>query len=181
MPNLTRLAVLDGAVARRIAPWPTVTAQLLDRVVLRARQLAVLHTVNRVPRVFPRLLIVCWLPSAGAPSEPTAFTSGCRCRDRRRVHLASVRDRAAVGERRRASRRNIRPGLATYTAVLVSDTAVPTWHEARRELLFASSAAASAGAAGQLLSAADRAGPARRMAVAGAPSSLPAPGAWSIA
>ena len=26
------------------------------------------------------------------------------------------------------------PAVATYTAVLVSDTAVPVWHEARREL-----------------------------------------------
>ncbi|HKV68796.1 MAG TPA: NrfD/PsrC family molybdoenzyme membrane anchor subunit, partial [Gaiellales bacterium] len=40
------------------------------------------------------------------------------------------------------------PALATYTAVLVADTAVPVWHEARRELplVFASGAAASAGA-----------------------------------
>jgi formate-dependent nitrite reductase membrane component NrfD len=38
-------------------------------------------------------------------------------------------------------------GVATYTAVLVADTAVPAWHEARYELpfVFASGAAASAG------------------------------------
>ncbi len=42
----------------------------------------------------------------------------------------------------------IGPGIATYTGVLVADTATPVWHEARRELpmLFAASAAASAGA-----------------------------------
>jgi formate-dependent nitrite reductase membrane component NrfD len=47
------------------------------------------------------------------------------------------------------------PAIATYTGVLVADTATPVWHEARRELpaLFASSAAASAGAVTTMLSA----------------------------
>ena len=41
------------------------------------------------------------------------------------------------------------PFLSTYTAALLADTAVPVWHEARRELpfVFAGSSAASAGAA----------------------------------
>jgi formate-dependent nitrite reductase membrane component NrfD len=62
------------------------------------------------------------------------------------------------------------PFLSTYTAVLVANTAVPVWHEARRELpfVFAGSAAASAGAAVALASPARSAGPARRLAVAGA-------------
>jgi hypothetical protein len=62
------------------------------------------------------------------------------------------------------------PPLATYTATLVSDTAIPVWHEARRELpfVFASSAAASAGAAAAMLVRPADAGPARRLAVAGA-------------
>ena len=66
------------------------------------------------------------------------------------------------------------PPLATYTAVLVSDTAVPAWHEARRELplLFASGAAASAGAAAVLCTPREAAGPARRMMLAGAAGEL---------
>jgi hypothetical protein len=62
------------------------------------------------------------------------------------------------------------PALATYTAVLISDTAVPVWHEARNELplVFASGAAASAGAAAVILTPTDAAGPARRMMLAGA-------------
>ena len=62
------------------------------------------------------------------------------------------------------------PPLATYTATLVSDTAIPVWHEARRELpfVFATSAAASAGAAAAMLVPPADAGPARRLAVAGA-------------
>jgi formate-dependent nitrite reductase membrane component NrfD len=60
--------------------------------------------------------------------------------------------------------------LSTYTAVLIADTSVPVWHEARRELplLFAASSAASAGAATLILTPVTDAGPARRLAVGGA-------------
>ena len=60
--------------------------------------------------------------------------------------------------------------LATYTAVLIADTSVPVWHEARRELplLFAASSAATAGAAAAILTPLEDAGPARRLAVGGA-------------
>jgi formate-dependent nitrite reductase membrane component NrfD len=62
------------------------------------------------------------------------------------------------------------PPLATYTGVLVADTAVPVWHEARHELpwLFGASAASTAGATAALFVEPDEAGPARRLAVAGA-------------
>jgi formate-dependent nitrite reductase membrane component NrfD len=68
------------------------------------------------------------------------------------------------------------PFLATYTAVLVSNTAVPVWHEARRELpfVFAGSAAASAGAAIAIATPVRSAAPARRLAVAGAALELAA-------
>ena len=61
------------------------------------------------------------------------------------------------------------PPLATYTGVLVADTAVPVWHEGRRELpwIFAASASASAGAAASMFVHPRDAGPARRLAVAG--------------
>lgn len=61
------------------------------------------------------------------------------------------------------------PAMTTYTAVLLSDTAVPAWHEAYRELpfVFAGSAVASAGALGVLTAPVREAAPARRMAVAG--------------
>ncbi len=61
------------------------------------------------------------------------------------------------------------PLLATYTGVLVADTAIPVWHEGRRELpwIFGASAAASAGAAACMSVAPSGAGPARRLAVAG--------------
>jgi formate-dependent nitrite reductase membrane component NrfD len=61
------------------------------------------------------------------------------------------------------------PLLATYTGVLVADTAVPVWHDGRHELpwIFGASAAASAGAASCLFVRPEDAGPARRVAVAG--------------
>lgn len=66
------------------------------------------------------------------------------------------------------------PALATYTSVLVSDTAVPVWREARRELpfVFAAGATASAGAAATVALPSEATGPARRMAVGGALAEL---------
>jgi hypothetical protein len=62
------------------------------------------------------------------------------------------------------------PPLATYTAALVANTAVPAWHEAHRELpfVFGGSGAQAAGGLAMMLVPTDQAGPARRMALAGA-------------
>ncbi len=62
------------------------------------------------------------------------------------------------------------PPLATYTAALVSNTAVPAWHEGYREMpfIFAGSGMTAAGGLGMLLAPKAENGPARRMAVAGA-------------
>ena len=64
----------------------------------------------------------------------------------------------------------VAPGVASYTAVLLSQTAVPAWHEAHPYLpfVFTGSAAASGGGLGMLLAPVAEAGPARRMAVVGA-------------
>jgi hypothetical protein len=66
------------------------------------------------------------------------------------------------------------PALATYTAVLIADTAVPAWHEAYPQLpfVFAGSALASASGVALLASPLAEAGPARRLAVAGAAMEL---------
>jgi formate-dependent nitrite reductase membrane component NrfD len=70
----------------------------------------------------------------------------------------------------------VAPTIATYTAVLLADTATPAWNEARRELpfVFAGSAAAAAGGLGMLCAPVDQAGPARRMAIGGALTELAA-------
>ena len=64
----------------------------------------------------------------------------------------------------------IAPGVASYTAALLAQTAAPAWHEVRRELpfVYTGSAAASGGGLGMLLVPLAEAGPARRFAVAGA-------------
>jgi hypothetical protein len=60
--------------------------------------------------------------------------------------------------------------LATYTGGLFADTAVPVWHEARRELPYLFGA--SAGAASTLFLDPEDAGPARRLAVGAAVAEL---------
>ncbi|MEA2532473.1 MAG: hypothetical protein QOJ93_284 [Actinomycetota bacterium] len=81
--------------------------------------------------------------------------------------LGALADMAAGG---------IAPAVATYTAVLLADTAVPAWHEARHELpfVFAASAAASAGGVAVALAPPSEAGPARRVLGAGALAELAA-------
>ncbi|WP_459184128.1 NrfD/PsrC family molybdoenzyme membrane anchor subunit [Streptomyces sp.] len=60
------------------------------------------------------------------------------------------------------------PAVASYTAVLAANTAVPAWHDAYRELPFVFVGSAAAAASGMALLAAPprEAGPARRLAVA---------------
>ena len=62
------------------------------------------------------------------------------------------------------------PAIATYTAALICDTAVPAWHAGYREMpyVFAGSAASAAGGLGLLATAPADAGPARHLAVLGA-------------
>ncbi|BCB76406.1 hypothetical protein Pflav_028160 [Phytohabitans flavus] len=64
----------------------------------------------------------------------------------------------------------VAPALATYTSVLLADTAVPSWHEAYPYLprLFAGSALASGAGAALIAAPLAESAPARRLAVAGA-------------
>jgi formate-dependent nitrite reductase membrane component NrfD len=64
----------------------------------------------------------------------------------------------------------IAPAVASYTAALISQTAVPAWHEAHPELpfIFTGSSAASAGGLGMLAATPAEAGPARLLAMYGA-------------
>jgi len=66
--------------------------------------------------------------------------------------------------------------VTTYTAALIANTAVPVWHEARAELpvVFAAGGATSAGAVALIVTPGRSAGPAWRLAVAGAAVELTA-------
>jgi formate-dependent nitrite reductase membrane component NrfD len=70
------------------------------------------------------------------------------------------------------------PPMTTYTAALLSNTAIPVWQEARRELpfVFAGSAAVSAGAAVAALTPVADAGPARHLTALGAGAEVIAAG-----
>ena len=66
--------------------------------------------------------------------------------------------------------------MATYTAVLLANTAVPSWHEPHQELpfVFAGSALAAGGGLTMVFTPVDEAGPSRKAAVAGAAVELAA-------
>ena len=66
------------------------------------------------------------------------------------------------------------PAIATYTAALICDTAVPAWHAGYREMpyVFAGSAASAAGGLGLLATRPADAEPARNLAVLGAAAEL---------
>jgi hypothetical protein len=64
--------------------------------------------------------------------------------------------------------------VASYTAALISDTAVPIWHDAHPEMpfVFTGSGAVAAGGLGLLGTPLAQSAPARRLAVAGAVTEL---------
>jgi formate-dependent nitrite reductase membrane component NrfD len=65
-------------------------------------------------------------------------------------------------------------GVATYTAALISNTAVPAWHDGYREMpfVFAASAASSAAGVGMAVAPLSESGPARRLGVASGAAEL---------
>lgn len=83
---------------------------------------------------------------------------------------------AATGKAATAAAAVLGPGVAAYTAALLSNTAVPAWHEGHREMpyVFIGSAATAAGGLGLALVRPERAEPARNLAVAGAATELAA-------
>ena len=111
----------------------------------------------RVAKVTSPMSVGSWV-LAGAGTS-TGVAAGCRMLGiLPRLQRVAETSAAALG-----------PVLSTYTAVLLADTAVPVWHESRRELplVFAASSLASAGAAATLLTPASHAAPARALAIAG--------------
>ena len=82
----------------------------------------------------------------------------------------------ALGRRAGVASALVAPGLATYTAVLLADTSVPSWHEAWPELPFVFAGSALSGSAGLALLLAPTAetGPVRRLAVLGSALELAA-------
>jgi hypothetical protein len=135
------------------------------------------HHMLRVAKVTSPMSMGTWILTAFGPAAGLAAAG----------ELAPwLPTRGAFGTARRAlpvagrgaglAAAGVAPALATYTAVLLADTAVPSWHEAHPELpfLFAGGALASAAGVGVLAAPPAEAEPARRLAVAGAALELAA-------
>ncbi len=101
-----------------------------------------------------------WILSAYAPAAGAAALAEI-------VPLRRVR---ALGTLGTAGAALIGPAVASYTAVLISNTATPAWHEAHREMpfVFVGSAASAAAGLGLLGAPLGENAPARRLAVIGA-------------
>jgi hypothetical protein len=117
----------------------------------------------RVAKPTSPMSVGSWLLAAFAPAAGLAAASEVI----RAPRIGRLAGYAAAG---------LAPAIGTYTAVLIADTAVPSWHEAYPELpfVFAGSSLASAAGVGLLAAPVAEAGPARRMAVAGAAIELAA-------
>ena len=146
--KLARTALYVGAAADVVSP-----ALLISDLGRPER----FHHMFRVVKVTSPMNVGSWvlLVSGGASTTAAALQLLGRFRP---LRIAASAVSALAGA-----------PLATYTGVLIADTAVPVWHEGRRELpwIFGASAAAGAGAAAAVFAHPRDAGPARRLAVAG--------------
>jgi hypothetical protein len=112
----------------------------------------------RVVKVSSPMSIGSWLLSAYVPAAGLAAGSALTGRVPR-LDAAATAGAALLG-----------PAVAAYTAVLISDTAVPAWHDGYLEMpfLFAGSAATAAAGLGLLAAPSGEAAPARNLGVFGA-------------
>jgi formate-dependent nitrite reductase membrane component NrfD len=118
----------------------------------------------RVLKVTSPMSVGTWILSAYTPLALGAAASAVTGKFPS-VGLAATLPAAVLGT-----------GVATYTSVLLCDTAVPAWHEGYREMpfLFAGSAAAAAGGLGMLAVRPGRAAQAVGFGVIGAAAELTA-------
>jgi Polysulphide reductase, NrfD len=128
---------------------------------------ALVHDLGRPSRFYNMLRVLkptspmsigSWLLALYGPTVAVAAGTSTLGRFR---HLGNVATGAAAV---------MGPAVATYTAALLGNTAVPAWHDGHRELpfVFAGSSATAAGGVGLITSPIGEAGPARRLALFGA-------------
>jgi hypothetical protein len=118
----------------------------------------------RVFKVTSPMSVGTWLLSAYVPLCGVAAGSALTGRARRTGALATAAA-AAVG-----------PAVAAYTAALISNTAVPAWHDGYREMpfVFIGSGATAAGGLGLLGAPVRETAPARALALLGVATELAA-------
>jgi Polysulphide reductase, NrfD len=112
----------------------------------------------RVVKVTSPMSVGSWILAGYVPAAGVAAASSLTGRAPRLGAAAS------------AAAAMLGPAVATYTAVLGADTAVPAWHEGYRELpfVFAGSAAVAAGGLGLMAVPPGQNAPARNLALLGA-------------
>ena len=116
----------------------------------------------RVFKVTSPMSVGSWLLSAYAPATMVAAGSSVSRRWRPLGALATAAS-ALLG-----------PGVASYTAALITDTAVPAWHDGYREMpfVFIGSGASAAGGLGLAVAPRAQQGLPRRVAVLGSACEL---------
>lgn len=125
----------------------------------------------RVVKVTSPMSVGTWLLTAYGPFAGLAAAAELRTLLPRRLRDSLAgRLLGASGRPAGLVAAVVAPTIASYTAVLLSDTATPTWHDAHRHLPFVFVGSASAASAGLAMVASPvaEAGPARRLAVGGA-------------
>jgi hypothetical protein len=111
----------------------------------------------RVIKVTSPMSVGSWLLAGFVPAAGVAAASAVSGR-LPRIGAAATAGSALLG-----------PAVAAYTAALISDTAVPVWHDGFREMpfVFTGSGAMAAGGLGLLAAPAGQNAPARNLALAG--------------
>ncbi|MET9857718.1 NrfD/PsrC family molybdoenzyme membrane anchor subunit [Streptomyces smyrnaeus] len=117
-------------------------------VAIAASTAALIHDLGRPARFVNMLRVI-------KPTSPMSTGSWLLAAYGPLTGAAAVCDVAGVlpraGDAATVGAALLGPAVATYTAVLAADTAVPAWHEGYRELPFVFAGSASAAAAGTAL------------------------------
>ncbi|HEX5400742.1 MAG TPA: NrfD/PsrC family molybdoenzyme membrane anchor subunit [Pseudonocardiaceae bacterium] len=160
-------SVLAAGAQLTNRPALAMTGKVGALVAISGSTYALVHDLGRPARFANMLRVVkpsspmsvgSWILSAYGPLAGLAATTAVTGKFTRIGKLATV-GAGLVG-----------PAVASYTGVLIADTAVPTWHAGYRELpfVFVGSAACAAGGLGMIGAPVAQAGPARRAALLGA-------------
>ena len=156
------------------------TGRLGALVGLLLSMAALIHDLGRPSRFLNMLRVVkvtspmsvgTWLLAAYGPFAALAAAAELRSVLPRRLRDSILgRLLGASGRPAGLAAAVVAPTIASYTAVLLSNTATPTWHDSHRHLpfVFVGSAAAASGGLGMIGAPLHEAGPARRLALGGA-------------
>jgi hypothetical protein len=168
-PGLTRVAKLAGLGGISVS-----TVFLIHDLGRPAR----FHHMLRVFKLSSPMSVGSWILSVYGPMAGAAAVADLAKLLPSGGPAATVATRAAalVGPPATAVAAVLGPAVATYTAVLICDTAVPGWHAAHREMpyVFVGSAASAAGGFALVAAPRSEQQPARRLAVLGSVAELAA-------